>query len=508
MDILSLPQEILSHILSYLHPESIVKFGLSCKDAHEFISPRNQILWRAAFIQIFDDPYDAWSAMPRRKRVRKGDRIEWDWLQELQKRLRALWIIRSRWRIAAEQARLSDHLDAILSIIDTAKFAPTACEIANGIVPAQDDRHLSLNLQILTDVDRYQDGLERLIHDSENPTMVDFTVPDDITARNPRILPLWRSMGRNWNGGIQASRPESACRLHVLYGITERERIKETNCGNARRRVYDTSRYRPDNDYGPLKRDGSGQVDWYVLEGVFTLIARNFEIAARGTLSMAQGLSFSIPHRSLPVRNAPADWARVTGTWLGISSYYNHGEVVRFNMFLNGQLDTGPNLVEEPERSEGLVKLELKLDDRMSADPQLRTSLPICTDLPPLFFSDPINAQGVMFEAGSVLPREGERSDGATLSTVMEKISGSLKASNQVVSGQEESMECGHSVMIPPMRVAQSVHSVTFHLICARRQAWFWRVENLRSVKSHQAENASGNHGRVNDHSENTSQKA
>ncbi|KAL2419740.1 hypothetical protein ABEF95_006499 [Exophiala dermatitidis] len=387
MDILSLPQEILSHILSYLHPESIVKFGLSCKDAHEFISPRNQILWRAAFIQIFDDPYDAWSAMPRRKRVRKGDRIEWDWLQELQKRLRALWIIRSRWRIAAEQARLSDHLDAILSIIDTAKFAPTACEIANGIVPAQDDRHLSLNLQILTDVDRYQDGLERLIHDSENPTMVDFTVPDDITARNPRILPLWRSMGRNWNGGIQASRPESACRLHVLYGITERERIKETNCGNARRRVYDTSRYRPDNDYGPLKRDGSGQVDWYVLEGVFTLIARNFEIAARGTLSMAQGLSFSIPHRSLPVRNVPADWARVTGTWLGISSYYNHGEVVRFNMFLNGQLDTGPNLVEEPERSEGLVKLELKLDDRMSADPQLRTSLPICTDLPPLFFS-------------------------------------------------------------------------------------------------------------------------
>ncbi|EXJ82107.1 hypothetical protein A1O1_08176 [Capronia coronata CBS 617.96] len=380
MDILDLPQEILGHILSYLHPATIVRFGQTCKHAHDFIGPRNQILWKSAFSHVFDDPNDAWSLMPGTSRAPNGTPVEWDWHWELVGRLRALQVIRSKWRVADEHDHLEKHLNAVLSMLDTAKFAPTARELANGKVPLEDDRYLSLNLQILSDLDRYRDGLENLIHDTGTPQCIKYSGSDGNPWNSPRY-PVTRSMSFDEH---EKHRPESASRLHVLYGLTVRERITHKARGAARRKVYDWHRVGPDNDYGPFKRDGSGHVDWSLLEGVCSVISRSFEMCVDGHIAMPQGLSFSIPHRSLIDPTTPTDWARVTGHWLGTYSFLDFADLFAYNTWHG---DARPRLDDEPEACGDLMKLELKLDDTLSGDPRLHTSLPVCTDLPMLFFS-------------------------------------------------------------------------------------------------------------------------
>ncbi|KAK4942413.1 hypothetical protein LTR10_017860 [Elasticomyces elasticus] len=381
MDILSLPQELLSNILSFLHPQDIIQFGHTCKDAHRFINSSNQILWRSAFLHIFDDPKDAWSLTPS-STTYQSKTTKWDWHRELVQRLSALRAIRSKWCAADEQSRAEDHLDALLNIIDTAKFAPTAQDIANGRVPLEDDRYLSLNMQILADTDQFRSGLENLIHDCGTLGYMRYAGSDGNPWNSPR-RPVTRSM--TWSEN-ERNRPESASRLHVMFGLTVRERIEHKARGAARRKVYDWALSGPDNDYGPFKRDGSGKVDWSLLEGVHSVIARNFAMCVEGHISMPQGFCFSIPHRTLQDPTTPADWAGVTGSWLGTYSFLDYADLYAFNTW-DEQLGARPTLDDEPEACGDLMKLELNLDDNLSSDPRLQTVLPVSHDLPVLYFS-------------------------------------------------------------------------------------------------------------------------
>lgn len=380
MQILQLPQELLAHTLSFLHPEVIMRFGRTCKQAHAFVNPQNQILWRSAFLHIFDDPNDAWSMMPGSDALRVYSN-DWDWHHELVRRLSALREIRSKWCAHDEAARAAGHLDTLLSILDTAKFSPTARDIANGRLPVEDDRYLSLNMLILADVDHYRAGLENLIHDSGTVRYMRYAGSDGNPWDSPR-RPVTRSM--TWNE-MEKNRPESASRLHVMFGLTVRERIENMARGAARRKVYDWSLSGPDNDYGPFKRDGSGQVDWSFLEGIHSVIARNFAMCVEGHISMPQGFCYSIPHRTLKDPTVPNDWARVTGPWLGTYAFMDYADFFAYNTW-DGQSGARPTLDDEPEACGDLMKLELQLDETLADDPKLHTALPISKDLPPLYF--------------------------------------------------------------------------------------------------------------------------
>lgn len=381
MAILDLPQELLSHILAFLEPEAILHLGRTCKDAYEIISPSNQILWRSAFLHVFDDPHDAWSIMPGSAHA--SNIKDWNWHGELVRRLAALQAIRSIWRSADQQAHDEEHLEALLSIVDTAKFAPTPRELAGGRVPLEDDRKLSLNLQVLADTDHHRPGLENLIHDSGRHSRLKRYAGSDGNPWNSPRKPVTRSMT---SADDEANRPESASRLHVLYGLTVRERIEHRARGAARRKVYDWSLSGPENDHGPFKRDGSGRVDWALLEGIYSVIARNFSLCVEGQISMPQGFCFSIPHRTLTDPTTPADWARVAGPWLGTYSFLDYADLYAFNTW-NEQHGPRPTLDDEPEACGDLMKLDLRLDDTHAADPRLQTALPVSMALPPLFFT-------------------------------------------------------------------------------------------------------------------------
>lgn len=378
MAFLGLPQELLSNILSFLEPNSIIHFGQTCKTALEFVSPRNQILWKSAFLHVFDDPRDALSTTPGSN----PDSMvaDFDWHRELTKSLLALREIQSR--SCGADVRAENHIDALLNILDTAKFAPTTGDIAKGKLPQEDDRNSSLNLQILSNLSQHRDGIESLIHDLGTYRFLRLTKGDD-SHFNSLGRPITRSMTLTDN---ERFRPESAARLHVLYGLTNREQLQFKARGAARRKVYDWSLSGPDNDYGPFKRDGSGEVDWFLLEAIYSVIARNFTLCVDGRIAMPQGFCYSIPHRTLTDPTIPEDWARVTGSWLGTYSFLDYADLFAFNTW-DGEFGARPTLEDEPEDCGDLMKLELKLDDTLSSDPRLRPSLPISTVLPPLFFS-------------------------------------------------------------------------------------------------------------------------
>ncbi|KAJ9602091.1 hypothetical protein H2200_013451 [Cladophialophora chaetospira] len=364
MAMLDLPQEILANILSFLEPHSIIHFGQSCRAAYVSVGPQNQILWRSAFLHVFDDPNEAWSMMPGKPPL-TADR-DWDWHAELSRRFLALRAVRSRW--CGSDTRAEGYIDALLSILDTAKPALSARDIAKGRIPREDDRYTSTNLQVLSNLAECRDGLESLIHD----------IPMD---GMPRPVTRSRTLLET-----EKRRPASASRLHVIYGLTNRERIEHKARGAARRKVYDWNLTSEDNEYAPFLRDGSGKVDWPLLEGVMSVIGRNFTMCVEGSLSMPQGFCFSLPYRTLLDPTTPDDWARVSGPWLGTYSFLDYADLFAFNNW-EDQLGSRPTLEDEPEDCGDLMRLELRLDESIASDPRLQTTLPVCTDLPVLFFS-------------------------------------------------------------------------------------------------------------------------
>ncbi|KEF52849.1 uncharacterized protein A1O9_11266 [Exophiala aquamarina CBS 119918] len=372
MSILELPQEILSHILACLDARSVVRFGRTCKEAADFASPRNQLLWKAVFLHLFDDPSDAW-ALPRDQDSSVAEQ-EWDWYRHLKSRLVAL---RTLQTLQNGNDGVEDEIEAMLSIIDTAKFSPSPSDVKRGILPSIDDRDSSLNLKILADVDySFRPGIEVLIHESR--------VNGKIKPCSDERMRVTRSMAAT--AQYENCRPETAARLHVLYGITIRERIAHEARGFARRKVYNWHLTGPDNEYGPFKRDGSGHIDWFLLEAICSVIGRNFEFCVDGHLNLPQGFCYSIPHRTLVDPTTPEDWARITGPWLGTYSFLDYADLFAFNAleFPDGER---PTLDHEDEACGDLMRLELKYDQSISSDQRLRTDLPMSTHLPQLFFS-------------------------------------------------------------------------------------------------------------------------
>jgi F-box-like len=378
LPILDLPQEILSNIVSFLPPRDIVSLGRTCQRALAFISPSNQILWRTAFLQVFDDPEEAWSKFPPSYNPPRAD---WDWHRVLELRFLALAALYRRWPRDDDAELAEQHRNALLDIIDTAKSAPSKAELAEGKVPHVDDRS-SLSLQLFAEIPQKYHGLDRLIFEVErkdgppSPGQFDY---DWYPGR-----PVTRSMSL---AAREENRPESACRLHALYGLTMRERIDHRSRGMARRKVYNWSLTNESTDYGPFALDGSGRVNWSLLEGACSAISRNFELCVDGRIALPHGMAYSIPHRTIVDPTIPHDWARAQGTWLGTYAFIDYADLLAFNTGTNLGFERRPDLTDEPEACGALMRLETKLDNSVKDDRGLKTKVPMCTDLPPLYFS-------------------------------------------------------------------------------------------------------------------------
>ncbi|EXJ59263.1 hypothetical protein A1O7_06695 [Cladophialophora yegresii CBS 114405] len=363
MAIFDLPYEILAGILSFLEPQSIIRFGRTCKAASLSIGPQNQILWKSAFLHVFDDPDEAWSMTPGTPPLTTARGF--DFYTELSRRFSALQAVRKR--SCGSDDRAEANIQALLSILDTAKFTLNARDIADGKVPLEDDRYTSLNLQILSNLAEWRQGIESLIND---------------TPLSSSSRPITRSMTIH---EFEKCRTRGASRLHVMYGLTNWERVDHKPRGAARRKVYDWNLIGADNDYAPFLRDGSGKVDWSLLEGVATVMRLNFSKCV-DQIAAPEGFCFSLPHRTLVDPTTPGDWARATGPWLGTYAFLDYADLWAYN-HPDEQAEPRLTLDDEPEDCGDLMRLTLKLDPSISSDPRLQTKLPISTGLPVLYFS-------------------------------------------------------------------------------------------------------------------------
>ena len=268
--LLSLPAELLNNALSYLEAFDLVAFGQTCTQAHKFITPNNSTLWRRTFLNSYDDPDNLWpTQLPTRRKANLHIADDWDWFSQLRQRTITARTITANEPIDVK-LDLSETIDILLNMIDTAKTKPNAAEIERGVEPQVDDRR-SLNLKILANLsDRGQRNLDRIIHARQ------IEVLTQIPSRDTTNRPVTRST-MNF-----VEQPDSAARLHVLHGLTKKEKDDSRLRGVARRLVYDWSLTGPKTDYGPFKLNGSGEVNWQLLEGACTTISRNFIKCADG----------------------------------------------------------------------------------------------------------------------------------------------------------------------------------------------------------------------------------
>ncbi|KAK5946384.1 hypothetical protein PMZ80_000527 [Knufia obscura] len=397
MNVLSLPPEILSQILTRLTYPDLLAFSSTCREARSFTSPNNQLLWQATFLHKFDDPRDRWNSLNKTARAQHQQReLNWDWHRELRKRVVALKYA-TAGDLAIDEGDTETHdnvVEALLDIIDTAKACPTPEELQAGKKPEVDDRDISLNLGLLPINYHFTpefDGLIRGLPASAVRRNLGYGYGIDSTLA-PSMPGGWESTpGRPMTRSLAARemdkvvRSEAACRLHVLCGLTEWEERDDKAIGRARRITYDWDGADESNEFGPFKRDGSGEVDWRRLEAVCTVVTRQFALAVRGRMTLPQGFCFSLPYRTLVDPTVPEDWAGVQGNWCGTYVFLHFEDLVEFNAFQNAA--NRPTLENGPEACGGLMKLELKLDMKLRDDSRLQTKMPICDDLPTLYFS-------------------------------------------------------------------------------------------------------------------------
>jgi hypothetical protein len=126
-DLLNLPTELLDNVLSFLDPYELARFGQSCKSAAAAaaaaaVAPENQVLWRYAFLKLFDDPVEAWSVMlPTARAANALTEAEWDWFLRLRNRcvtLKTLTTTDEMYR----QSNLHRSTDVLVEIMETALY--------------------------------------------------------------------------------------------------------------------------------------------------------------------------------------------------------------------------------------------------------------------------------------------------------------------------------------------------------------------------------------------------
>jgi hypothetical protein len=368
--LLDLAPELLENILAFLQPNDVVQFGRTSRLAHAFIRPSNQILWRYTFLHDFDDPWDAWAdLLPSSRALMKTRQAGWDWYEELGRRMRVLRMLQND-DIDGLQGNQDEITSTLLDIFETAHGAT------------------SINLKYLETVFAASSHAERIVHDFHRG------VQDYDTLHDTRIdRPITRSMVPR-----QAVSSDSS-KLHVFYGPTRRELTSAKSRAGARAVVYDFSTTGADADHGPFIKDQSGRVNWTSLEAISSLMSRNFEATKDVHLKTPNGFRHYM--RNLLPKNpeSPDDWAGISGMWIGTYAFLDYRDLVHYNFAHHPEHGAGLESYEEATGDLMLLQLNIDNSEEAKNDPQLQSSLPICEDLPKLYFS------GISQGHGSRTPR-------------------------------------------------------------------------------------------------------
>lgn len=360
MALMDLPAEILELSLSYLFPADVTSFGRTCKQANAFVHPDNKILWRSVFLHLYDDPEIAWKKLVPTARIQNHSReIAWDWHNELRKRANAFDAVYQPANVIIRP----DPEEVVTTLLDILQTSSSAV------------RFPSQNLTFLIDLFATAPNAETFVHDYHRDfesVSLPRSVRHDYSER-----PVTRAAM-----APRIPTPEWACRFHIYYGMTARERNSPTSKRSARELVYSWLGTDESAEHGPFLKDQSGEVNWQTLEAIMSLMQRIFDIARQPNLyRMPSGFENSAPLCLPPNISTPGDWAGVERAWVGTYAFLDYRSLVHYNFSQNMQQPT--DLGHHEEACGDLMTLNLRIsdDEELRHDQRLQTALPYCSDL-------------------------------------------------------------------------------------------------------------------------------
>lgn len=314
----SLNLEILEDILLRCSPKDVARFAQTCKAAYQLIcTPCDSHFWRSLYCNNWDDP-----------RIQAlANEIDW--------KMTAQTLTLAETRIRAGQATNQD-LEALLELLSTSVPHPNS-----------EEEDPSLNTRFIASL------------------LDDVTIREHLLCKN-RFHTIAAAAKIRRAASLAEDTPiisapvpyllksAASAKLSTHYGLNISNEISSFERGAARAKVYDLSKYRRKNCYGPLKAvtlpDGGTklEVDWQQMEAIMLVAGSNamdlfgkHQVGKlfRGCCSKschsmtylddaatAMGLRFARPFSAPPSRSNK-DWAGVEGHYHRIVCFLDYRDL-------------------------------------------------------------------------------------------------------------------------------------------------------------------------------------
>lgn len=287
--LLDLPRELLEHIVVNGDPACAAALAQTCRFFHSLIyDAHDSLIWRGLFLaQIFDDPR---KCITSRGLPLTAD--TYDWKSDVQRRVRAASIIRSRSNCSLEPGELQQTLETLVYMI--VNIPPSTSDYAID--------QISYNLA----------WVKTQLHEGE---FLDMLTDSDLTLR--------------------VEEQQLRARLHTYFGLTRRDLQRAVRDDN-RAFVYDFRNYADSNCWGPFLQDASGRVNWVhirAIQHLMSMHALDLDGFLLGTPFIADTpMSLPFCQTLYDVNNSTldeSDWAGVEGRWQCSFCFIDHTELLR-----------------------------------------------------------------------------------------------------------------------------------------------------------------------------------
>jgi hypothetical protein len=145
-----------------------------------------------------------------------------------------------------------------------------------------------------------------------------------------------------------------SARLHSLHGPTAADVGSARMRGAAREAIYRISNFTEENDWGPVRKDGSGCVDWVLMEAATLVIRLNCIHANRDRswtpiVHLPLGFDFSRTednNRTEREQDTDWDWAGVGENWVGAYAFLGMPlSSILYRLFAVDDLQSGVKII-------------------------------------------------------------------------------------------------------------------------------------------------------------------
>ena len=186
----------------------------------------------------------------------------------------------------------------------------------------------------------------------------------------------------------------TSAKLHCLYGNPIEEVSAELGSiiyPFACSKVYDLRNYTEGTKWGPFQRDGSGNVDWEMVESIMIVLAHNlrqcrvfhhhfilpvWNVPFAGVVAHSHILKEHI-HRPLSASRELEDCYGIEGTWMRVVCFLDFSELFAYNFRSPSLLQGEPRPPLDTEEAIRMIVMNIKITRMEDPGPNDGQALPV-----------------------------------------------------------------------------------------------------------------------------------